>query len=176
MPTTHRRSPTPVRFYKNLSGFAGELGGSRFATHGFANRGEGCLDAANLIADTYKEHRLMRVFQDVDYGVGVVFEVYIFAVGDEVEVRSNIEELTEALADVFLEEADDAADLLKREAFTAEFGDDGNLEDFFSEVEAAMTFLPGRDHLFFVPPLQLAEAGSGKRSYVGRGKGRGRHE
>lgn len=118
----------------------------------------------------------MRVFQDVDYGVGVVFEVYIFAVGDEVEVRSNIEELTEALADVFLEEADDAADLLKREAFTTEFGDDGNLEDFFSEVEAAMTFLPGRDHLFFVPPLQLAEAGSGKRSYVGRGKGRGRHE
>src|SRR5437660_1118441 len=74
------------------------------------------------------------------------------------QARFAAEDVSKATSHFALQEAEHTPDLLKRKSFASQFGDDCNLDYFFREINTLVAFVPGGNHLAFVPPLQLAQA------------------
>src|SRR5208282_4491171 len=74
-------------------------------------------------------------------------------------------------AKLFLEETDDQADLLQREAALAKLANDGHLGHVVERVDALVPFPRGDDDAALVPPLELARGDSGQRYYLVRCEG-----
>src|SRR5712691_3354472 len=133
-------------------------------------------EAPGLVAHAHQKHRLARVLEDVDNALVAVFKINGLAVGDQMEVGGALQHLGQPPAHLFLEEAEHAPDLLQGKSLAAEFGDDGDLNDLGWEVHPPVPFVPRRDDLALIPPLQLPQAHdcdngdfSGGISSVGRG-------
>ena len=70
------------------------------------------------------------------------------------------EDFTDPFAHLFFEESQNPTDFLKREPFATQFGDHGNFHSFFGQIDPFMPLVPRRNHLLFIPPLQLPQTNS----------------
>ena len=72
----------------------------------------------------------------------------------------------QALAELFLQEANYLAHALQGEALAAKFTDDGYLREVFERINSPMS-LARRDHdAALVPPLQLAGGDAGEANHL----------
>src|ERR1019366_6747117 len=127
----------------------------------------GGIEAPDLVGNADQEHGLASVLQQIDDARGGFFQVNRFAVREQVDIGRSRDRFAEALAHILLQEAEDAADFLKRKPLAAEFGDDGYLHHFFRHVDALVTVLARGDDVAFVPPLQLAQGDAANPRDVG---------
>jgi len=79
---------------------------------------------ANRVAQANGQHRLAGIFQDVHDLLRRGFEVQAVAVGQKVVVGCTGYGLGQALAELFLQKADDFSHSLERKAFAPELTDD----------------------------------------------------
>jgi hypothetical protein len=76
--------------------------------------------------------------------------------------------LSQAPAQLPLQELHDAAHLLQREPFAAKRADDGDLGDVFRGIEPAPPFAPGHHDPALIPPLQLPRRNPGQPDHLRR--------
>src|ERR1017187_1169862 len=127
----------------------------------------GGIEALDLVGNADQEHGLAGVLQQIDDAGGGFFQVNRLAVREKVDIGRSRDRFAQALAHVFLQEAEDTADFLKRKPLAAEFGYDGNLHHFFGHVDALVPVLARRDDVAFVPPLQLTQGDAANPRDVG---------
>ena len=147
-----------------------------FRFHGFAACAVLCpgvlcstLKSAPLVGHADQKHRLFRVLQNIDNPVGLIFEVNVLAVGDQMDVAVFRHRITQPLAHFLLQEPQHAADFLQRESLTPQFGDHRNFNHFLRKVNAPVAFLARRNDVTLIPPLQLAKADAGDARYIAAG-------
>src|SRR5271170_2184210 len=80
---------------------------SRFGLHRLALGG--IVETAHLVAHTHQKHRLFGVLQDVDDPVLLIFQINRFTVGDQVQIRLRLQDITQPLTHLALQEPQDAA-------------------------------------------------------------------
>src|ERR1039458_9600172 len=143
------------RFAPGRSG----LGSDRLALGGRAQ-------APGLVGDADQEHGLACVFQEIDDSVGRFFQIDALAVGQQMNVGSGGQRLTQALARILLQKPEHAADSLQREALAAQLGNHRDFYYLFAHIDALVTVLAGRDDFPLVPPLQLPKADAANSGHI----------
>ena len=153
----------------NRAGAKSGIGGPGFRSCGLAGGVCSRLKAAQLVSYANQEHRLFGIFQNIDHPVGLIFQINVLAIGEQVHFAVSSHCGAQTLSHLFLQEAQNTANFLQRETFAAEFGNDGHFHNFLVEVDAAMAFLAGRDNTALIPPLQLAQTDASQAGDLARG-------
>src|SRR5581483_2194133 len=87
----------------------------------------------------------------------------MLSVGQEMEVRIAVQNLTKPLAELSFKETHDFPHPLQGEAFPPKLANDGNLGQLMHRVNSPVPFARRLDDAALVPPLQLAGRDAGKR-------------
>ena len=101
-----------------VSGFSPLSWGSRGVALG--------ADLPHRIAQANGEHRLARIFQDIDHLLRRGFQEQALAVGEQVVIGSGADGLHQALAEFLLQETNHHADALQREAAPSQVANDSH--------------------------------------------------
>jgi hypothetical protein len=88
--------------------------------------------------------------------------------GQQVNVGSGGQRLTQALTRILLQKPEHAADFWQREALAAQLRNQRDFYYFFGPIDALVTVLAGRDDFPFVPPLQLPKADAANLGHIAR--------
>src|SRR5437764_14669089 len=82
------------------------------------------------------------------------------------KVRSTGHGLRQAFAELFLQETNNLAHALHREAFAAQLADDRDFSQVFERIHTAMSLACRNYKAALVPPLQLPSGDSGEPDYI----------
>src|SRR5581483_3933989 len=123
-------------------------------------------DLPHRVAEANRQHRLARVLENIDDLAGGVLEKDMASVGQQVVVRAGGDRLHQSLPEFALQEADDLAHLLQREAAAAQVADDRHFRYVVQRIEPAMPLPRGNHDAPLIPPLQLSGGYAGQRDYV----------
>ena len=119
------------------------------------------MKPAQLVRHADQKHRLFRVLEHIDDAVRLIFQIDIFAIGDQMDIAVVCYRVAQPPSHFLLEKTQDPANFLQRKTFAAQLGDHRNFHHFLLQVDPPVPLLPGRDNVPFVPPLQLPEADAG---------------